>query len=338
MLGLDNALLLDAKGRPIGDARRTRSRDWDEVREFCDKVYMPYRVKPLGHSGAPDAVMHGARVRRITVTRFRYGVPIALEDFDSGAGNILVLTTLGGHLRHGVEKGDMAATGRGESFVADCSRAAYWLEGDGDHLQINLTIPHDVAAETAARWFEFLPPDSFWKRKVKFGGEGSAWWALLDYMARSIAEAPDAVRDGRIGAHLEETICVELLKNWAAGAGVDLSAGVRTAAPRQVRLAEAYIAAHAACAPTIAEIARAAACSVRSLSSAFRRFRDSSPGACLREHRLRGVREALLAGGPGLTVAAAASAWGYVNFGVFAQTYRRRFGETPSQTLARGRQ
>ena len=32
-----------------------------------------------------------------------------------------------------------------------------------------------------------------------------------------------------------------------------------------------------------------------------------------------------------------ALAWGFVHFGWFSQDYRRLFGETPSQTLHRGR-
>ena len=44
---LDQALLFDPTGRPIRQDSATSSQDWDEVQEFCRKVYMPYRVRPL---------------------------------------------------------------------------------------------------------------------------------------------------------------------------------------------------------------------------------------------------------------------------------------------------
>lgn len=159
MLALDQALLLDAGGRPITKHCRTTSNDWDEVQDFANRFYMPYDCTPLGKNLRPKSIMYAAQINRIVVTRFSYGVPIHLERFDPGDGKIIVLTTLRGHLRHATSDGGSAITARGESFVADCSRAAYWLEGDSRHLQINLTIPHDVVAEVAENWFNAAPDD-----------------------------------------------------------------------------------------------------------------------------------------------------------------------------------
>lgn len=153
------ALVSDAAGRSIAQSGKTASRDWDEVQDFCSRVYMPYRVRPLGHNLDPDAVMRQARVGGIIVTRFAYGVPIHLDAFDPAAGNILVLNTLDGALRHKLDARSDAVTGPGDSFVVDCSRTDYWLDGDKDHLQLNLTIPHDLIAGVAHRWFGFVPDD-----------------------------------------------------------------------------------------------------------------------------------------------------------------------------------
>ncbi|MCI4680364.1 helix-turn-helix domain-containing protein [Rhodoblastus acidophilus] len=338
MLALNRALLLDAQGRAITKHCKTSSDDWEEVQDFANRFYMPYSCTPIGKNVRPKSVMYAANINRIVVTRFSYGVPIYLDKFDPAQGKILVLTTLRGHLKHSVGATDSEITACGESFVADCSRTDYWLEGDGGHLQINLTIPHDVVAEIALSWFDAAPDDRLWREKVKFGGASSSWIALLEYAARLMSEAPEKVESGRIGAHLEEAICVELLRNWAGHANVLLTREPCGAAPRHVKWAENFIRAEAARAPTIAEIAREAGVSVRALSDAFRRFRDTTPGAFLREQRLQGVRNALLAAGPGDTVASIASSWGYVNFGMFARAYQRRFGELPSKTLGRARQ
>ncbi len=330
---LEHALLYDSHGRPLGQGQRTRSTDWDEVQDFCRRVYMPYRVMPRLRHTPPDAIMHSFEVGRITVTRFSYGVPIRLDRFDGGAGKILVLTTIAGRLRHEIGGTDDCVTAAGDSFVVDCSRTEHRLDGDHDHLQLNLTIPHELMEETARRWFGFAPDDRLWRCRWKFGGVGSAWTALLHYMVLSIAEAPDRVRNDRIGAHLEEMVCCELLRSWAAGAGVRLGGQGTGAAPRHVRAAEAYMRANAFEAPTIGEVAAAVGVSARTLSGGFRRFRDMTPRDFLREQRLLGVREALARADPRDTVTTVASRWGYVNFGIFAAIYRRRFGERPSDTL-----
>ncbi|MFM2279221.1 MAG: hypothetical protein RLZZ444_1452 [Pseudomonadota bacterium] len=334
---LETALLYDAAGRPIRQDHRTRSRDWDEVQAFCRDVYMPYRVRPVGKLLKPDATMLAARVNRITVTRFSYGVPIHLSEFDAGAGNILVLNTIAGGLRHMVDKQTTADTVAGESFVTDCSRTDYWLDGDASHMQLNLTVPHALMEEMAFRYFGFVPDDRLWQSKLKFGGQGSAWIALLDYVARAIAQSPREMEQGRIGAHLEETICLELLRQWAAGAGLSLETAARQAAPHYVRAAEEFMRANARQAPTVSEVADHCGVSVRSLSGGFRQFRGISPSAFLRDMRLCGIRDELLACDRSTSVTTVASQWGYLNFGMFASAYRRRFGELPSETLAASR-
>lgn len=333
----DHGLLVDIEGKPLHQRHRTYSADWDEVRGFCDKTYMPFRVRPLGIAQNPDATMYSARVGRVTATHFCYGVPVYLNDFDPDAGNLMVLTTLEGGIEHMVDAENSAFTSAGESFVVDCSRSDYWLKANPDHLQINLTIPHDVVAEHAMRYFGGMPDDRLWRCKLKFGGGDTAWFALLHYMAASIREAPSEVEAGRIGRHLEETLCLRLLEQWCAGAGVTAAHATRFAVPYYVKRAEDFIRNHAFEAPTLSDIAAASGVSVRTLSWGFKKFRTQTPAQCLRHHRLQGVRAVLLAAGPDETVSSIASLWGYVNFGIFARSYQNEFGELPSKTLRRPR-
>ncbi|MGB3815149.1 MAG: helix-turn-helix transcriptional regulator [Shinella sp.] len=330
---LEEALLVDATGAPINHDARTRSRDWEEVQDFCRRVYMPYRVRPLERLSRPDATMIPAKVGRITMTRFSYGTGIHLDRFDPAAGNILVLNTLRGALQHQTG-GTPATTGVGESFVVDCSRTDYWLDGDPDHMQLNLTLPHLLMEETAQRWFSFVPDNALWTRRVKIGGPDSAWLRLLDYAART-----NVLRgtESALARHLEETICVELLSEWAREAGVVLQEGARTAAPGYVRRAEEILSAEAREPPTIGEVAQRLGISARTLSEGFRRFRGITPREFLATRRLEGLRAELETAPSDRTVSDIAGEWGFVNFGALAGYYRKRFGELPSQTRARTR-
>lgn len=333
---LDDALLRRHDGQLIQHRGRTRSADWDEVEAFCDVAYMPFRVRPLERYARPDATLISREAGRVLMTRFAYGTGIHLDQFDPEAGNILVLNTLRGGLMH-KQDGGADTTGVGDSYVVDCSRTDYWLEGDEHHMQLNLTIPHDVMEEVAERWFGHVPGDALWTRRVKFGGAGSRWLVLLDYAARSVAALPEDRSGARMAEHLEEMICLDLLREWAAAAGVPLEQGARAAAPYYVRAAEEIFAAEAMEAPTIGDVATRVGVSARTLSEGFRRFRGLTPRAFLTARRLEGLRAQLLSAPDHLTVTEIAADWGYVNMGAMAGAYAKRFGERPSETRARAR-
>ena len=319
----------DAESHP------TRSRDWDEVQEFCRAAYMPYRLRPLERGATPDATMLSAKVGRVLVTRFSYGTPIYLDRFDPDAGNVIVLNTLDGALRH-AQQGSPAITRAGESFVVDCSRTSYWLEGDSRHMQLNLTISHAVLEETAERWFGVIPGNELWTVRTKFGGPQSGWMHLLEYVASTLDDETTS-RDERFIRHLEEVICVDLLRQWAAQAQIDLGRQTPTAAPHYVVRAEEILSSEARQAPTIGAVAIRVGVSARTLSEGFRRFRGTTPRRFLAARRLDGVKNELESDVQGRSVSDIAGRWGYVNLGAFAAAYRRRFGELPSETLRRSR-
>jgi AraC-like DNA-binding protein len=278
--------------------------------------------------------MISAEAGQVTMPRFSYGTGIHLDRFDPEAGNILVLNTIRGALDHQCDAGSVS-TGAGESFVVDCTRTEYWLEGDADHMQLNLTIPHQLMADTAEKWFGFVPDDSLWCARVKFGGAQSAWPALLEFAARSLTRSGPVAADAALARHLEETLCVELLRHWAAAAGLRLEDGARAAAPAYVRRAEEIMEADAREAPTIGDVARRVGVSARTLSGGFQRFRGIAPRDFLAARRLEGLRAELETAPADQTVTDIAAGWGYSNFGALAGRYKDRFGELPSHTRAR---
>ncbi|MGB1091062.1 MAG: AraC family transcriptional regulator [Oceanobacter sp.] len=331
---LEHALLLDERGQKIPYSGTTQSDDWDVVQDFCKTVYMPYRVRPLVASSRPDSTMISAKAGRITLTRFSYGAGIHLDEFDPSAGKILVLNTLTGVLKH---KADQYPTGEaetaaGDSFVVDCSRTDYWLKGDDQHMQLNLTLDHDLMEEVAERWFGFVPDQNLWTYKAKFAGPNSRWLSLLDYSVRTLNSGSLLSNSEAMGRQLEEMICVELLGHWAQAAGIDLEKGATSASPYYVRNAEVIFEAEARNLPTVASVAEAVGVSARTLSEGFRRFRGITPRDFLAARRLEGLRQDLLNAPTHLSVAHIASEWGYVNFGNMACKYKQHFGELPSQT------
>lgn len=84
------------------------------------------------------------------------------------------------------------------------------------------------------------------------------------------------------------------------------------------------------------ELAQQVGVSVRSMHDAILRYRGMSLHRYLRLRRLWLVRRQLLEG-TAESVKAIALAFGFWHLGDFSASYRRQFGETPSETLARAR-
>ena len=86
---------------------------------------------------------------------------------------------------------------------------------------------------------------------------------------------------------------------------------------------------------SVTELAAAAGLSSRTLQRQFRVFLGKTPHAALRDIRFENARRELLQGVPDSKVMDIAQRCGFPHFGRFSVEYRRRFDETPSQTLKR---
>ena len=107
-------------------------------------------------------------------------------------------------------------------------------------------------------------------------------------------------------------------------------------APTAVERAVDLIERHAAEALTVEDIAEAVGVGARALQEGFRRQLDTTPMSYLRDVRLDRVRAELAVRDPGgATVTDVAYRWGFVHLGRFSVAYRRRYGESPSETLRR---
>ena len=104
-----------------------------------------------------------------------------------------------------------------------------------------------------------------------------------------------------------------------------------------VRRAQQYIGAHLDDVMTIGDVAAAAGVAHRTLYKHFHEVRGISPMRYARDCRFAEVRRALLHAGPQDNVTTIAVHWGFCHLGRFSVEYRKRFGETPSETLRRQR-
>lgn len=151
--------------------------------------------------------------------------------------------------------------------------------------------------------------------------------ALFDYMVATMRSPRPALA----GVDVGELLIAELVREWAARAGVAVDTAPRVAGPRHLRRAIAFIDENLTTIAGVGEIAAAAHVSVRTLSATFVRHLDCTPHEYLRDERMRAAHAVLLADAD-RSVADVAAAHGYRSATSFTAAYRKAFGETPSQT------
>ena len=85
----------------------------------------------------------------------------------------------------------------------------------------------------------------------------------------------------------------------------------------------------------VLDVAQALETSSRTLELTFRELLDITPKEYINTSRLYAFHRSLRTADPGKKISAIANEMGYWHMGQLAQSYRSRFGELPSQTLAR---
>jgi len=105
--------------------------------------------------------------------------------------------------------------------------------------------------------------------------------------------------------------------------------------PRGVRRALDAMRANVSRDWSVVDLAAAAGVSSRTLQRQFKMFLGKSPGAALRDIRFDCARRELLQSSTDAKVMDLALRCGFAHCGRFSIEYRRRYGETPSQTLKR---
>jgi AraC-like DNA-binding protein len=87
---------------------------------------------------------------------------------------------------------------------------------------------------------------------------------------------------------------------------------------------------------TLSDLAQHCRVAERTLEYGFRQVYGTTPLAFIRSQRLSRSRSALLSAKGHTSVGQTARAFGFTHMGQYSRDYRRLFGETPSETLARG--
>ncbi|WP_321967852.1 anthranilate 1,2-dioxygenase regulatory protein AndR [Burkholderia cepacia] len=308
--------------------RYFESDDVDDTRQRIATVLQPHRLTPGVTRAGHSAYMNYVPIDSLCFGTIGYAGAMGVDAGEIEDYYLAILSlsgyadvTVGGRrMIVGQSQGMIVgpSTHFGGTFSSDCEQ--FFVRID----------KRAVLAHTGYDHLHIEPALDLTRREL------APWLAQLRMLASSPESIALAQRDRRVAAEFERLLVTLLL------AGQPHHSQARPAAsalvPRTVKRAEAYIAEHA-CGPiTLADIAGAAGVPVRTLLDGFQRFSHASPMQLVRESRLERAREMLLRASGTERVANIALGCGFANFGRFANAYREKFGEAPSDTLRQVRQ
>jgi AraC-like DNA-binding protein len=163
------------------------------------------------------------------------------------------------------------------------------------------------------------------------------WHTAVQLLHTEVYHSGSLVQRGLGIGGIEELLMNSLLHLQPSNYHADFVRPAEHASLRVVRDAIEYIDAHLAEPLTMKSIADNVHMSVRSVQQGFRTELGVTPIAYVRERRLERVHDELADALPsdGVTVTGTATRWGFTHLGSFAAEYRKRWGETPSETLRR---
>ena len=139
-----------------------------------------------------------------------------------------------------------------------------------------------------------------------------------------------------IAGRFEDFVMTGLLLSQPSNYSQALCKRARPIAPRDVRRAVEYIHENLSEPITLDDLVRECGVAGRTLLKHFHDFKGISPMRYLRNLRLARAREALQKGRVA-QVNEAVSRWRFAHAGRFSIEYRKRFGESPSETLAKAK-
>jgi AraC-like DNA-binding protein len=302
--------------------RLFESADLDETRELISRVMQPHSLLPQGHAHGRSH-MDFVRIGRLGIGTISFGTAIQV-DVEAVDGYFLMMLCVAGNA-------EVRAAGR--TIIVDDQHAVIRAPGESFSALLSPDCEQLIMRIDPASLSDDAASSIGAKTSVSLAsGPMRAWKEQLKLVASSDELLNIAAHNPTVGAHVE-SLLVSLLCGYDAGHGVSPRPAI---APQFVRRAEEFMAANLAAPIQLSEIASAAGVPVRTLSEGFLRFRHTSPISLLRQMRLDRARQIIRESTSDLRVATIALDCGFTHLSRFAQGYRDRFGELPSETPRRG--
>lgn len=306
------------------------------ARPVIEQLQGPYLARPRATSPRREMQIRAAHFGDVSISTFAFGravdiTPTGLDDA------VVVTTAIRG--KAGIEIGGSTFDAdAGETIIAhEEDRPVFMYEPDTEVLKLRFHrsrleqffVQTYGGASLGRLHFDTAMSDSH---------TAARWLSLLRFLVLTLNGAGAHARTMLELASVEQMLMLTLLNNQPHNYARAPVGSAHSGAPTHFERARDYIQQRLASDIVLADIAKAAYCSPRTLARAFKDAGEAAPMQYVRKLRQERIRAALTAPASGRkTAAEVAFEWGYRHLGEFNRQYRAAFGETPSQTRERTR-
>ncbi|PSJ62854.1 AraC family transcriptional regulator [Pseudaminobacter soli (ex Li et al. 2025)] len=312
------------------------TRSPEEARQEIGRIFCPHFLAPSArHANGFHAVHRSSRQRDYSLNVVSYGTEVDIDPGELSNFFLLQIPVAGSAMVRCGKDTACVEAGRSASFLSPTLPTRMRWSGDCEKLIVL------IAREAMQKQCEQIvgrPVD-----RVEFATgvdtTSDAGRQLLGHV-RLMREATE-IESGIFGdylARLGESLTTLLLMSLSHSQRRVLEVAATPAGSAVVARAEAWILANIERSFSVADIAEAAGTSLRSLQEGVRRQRGTTLTQMIETVRLEHFRAALQDPGTSRSVTEIAYMAGLGHLGRAAAAYRRRYGETPSETLRRTRQ
>ena len=311
--------------------------DVSEASELVGRALSPGTLTPSGRNAQQFAAsLHGVRLREISMLYLDFGIAAKLDIPATGPFFAVHMPTNGRAL----------CTCGGSTFEANPIQALVTSPGmsltmdlafDSPLLVIRIEQQALVRHLTRLIGGSLARPIAFEPAMDLTTDPAMRWNGAIQLLHTEVYYPNSLVQHGQgIGA-LEELLMSTLLLLQPSNHHTQLVLPVARAGRRVVRDTLEYLEAHLSEHVTMTDIANEVHMSVRAIQQGFREELGTTPMLYLRDRRLERAREELTDAitSDGVTVTGVAERWGFSHLSSFASLYKKRWGESPSETLRR---
>ncbi|PKW11718.1 transcriptional regulator, AraC family [Streptomyces sp. 1222.5] len=311
-----------------------RTADLDEARSAIGTMYYDPRIDLLDSRHPLDTDFSMARLGPFTVGELCCGADVRMRFEDLRAYHVDLPLTGRLAWRQGAQQTRLATPDRAAVFQPEGRTTLERWDGSCRLLAVK------VAPEALVRHLELLVGDSL-RAPLRLAptmdltaGPGRSWARLVRLVTDEIDDDHGLLRQPLLAAELQDSLLTGLLLATGHPWREALDRPAPHGFARPVKRVVEVIRGRPEHPFTTTELAEVGGVSARWLQEVFRRQTGTTPMGYLREVRMERVRDELLRADPAATtVSDVAYRWGFGHLGRFADKYRARFGELPSQTL-----
>lgn len=308
------------------------STDLDTVQSSVSHLIKPHRLSLQSASKPLQTHLRFAQLGKIGLMRLAYGADVRIQP-EQLAGFYLVQIPQYGYAT--VKSGNEQIDSSPQVATVLNPNAEIDMLWRANNEQLMLKIDRALMEQMATHFdVRFAQQELAFPLRFQ-SHQHTNWQLMMRYLIDCARQSDSVLQSPLLLTQLEQLVVTTFLELNPPLIAAQ-SRRLEQVPPKAIRRVEQYLHEHADQPIRLDQLAVVAQMSIRSLHAGFQEHCGVSPMQYLKQIRLERVRIDL-SQPETRSITDVALRWGFMHLGRFSMDYKRRFGESPSQTLKRAR-